>query len=416
MAKLRVTLVGIGGYGAMYCSALKDSRLSDCQLVAAVDPNAAASADLSFLRERKVRILPSISGLADVAPADLAIVTSPSQFHAEHTIELLSMGSHVLCEKPLCASLEQASCMAVARDRASRHLGIGYQWSYSEAIQSLKADILAGRLGKPRRLRTLVLWPRDEMYYRRNKWAGRCVDDSGRPVYDSPVNNAAAHFLHNMLYVLGDATDRSAVPACVTAELYRVHTIENYDTAALRCVLSGDVEILLIASHAVSESHGPCFEYEFDNAVVRYEMRRGAHIVAHFADGRTRNYGSPEESHYQKLFAMLKTVRTGQTPVCGIEAAVPQTQVMLAAQRSSEVQPFALERVCWTGVEGSRSVQVEGLDADLLAYYKAGRLPCEMALNWAVAGREIRIDPWPLKSEIHHLNGRPVSALATLRS
>jgi len=34
-------------------------------------------------------------------------------------------------------------------------------------------------------------------------------------VLDSPVNNATAHYLHNMFYVLGHATDASAMPACV---------------------------------------------------------------------------------------------------------------------------------------------------------------------------------------------------------
>ena len=38
-------------------------------------------------------------------------------------------------------------------------VAIGYQWSFSDAIQKLKADVIAGIFGKPRRLKTLVLWP-----------------------------------------------------------------------------------------------------------------------------------------------------------------------------------------------------------------------------------------------------------------
>src|SRR5918992_777122 len=101
--------------------------------------------------------------------------------------------------------------MIRARDAAGRQVSIGYQWSFCPAIQ---------------RLASMVLWPRDETYYLRNKWAGRLFTGQGHPVFDSPVNNACAHYLHNMFYVLGDRTDTSAVPARVTAELYRANSIE----------------------------------------------------------------------------------------------------------------------------------------------------------------------------------------------
>ena len=129
-------------------------------------------------------------------------------------------------------------------------VAIGYQWSFSPAIQRLKGDIAAGVFGAPKRLKTIVLWPRDETYYSRNRWAGKQRDEAGNPIFDSPVSNACAHYLHNMLYVLGDAVDRSAIPSRVSAELYRAHPIENYDTAALRCWTDRGVEILFIVSHA----------------------------------------------------------------------------------------------------------------------------------------------------------------------
>src|SRR5690606_38863553 len=113
----------------------------------------------------------------------------------------------------LCVSLEQAERMRTARDEAGRQVGIGYQWSFSAAVQRLKRDIMSGVLGAPRRLKSMALWPRDEGYYRRNGWAGRRTSPTGEPVMDSPVNNACAHFLHNMLYVLGPRADRSARPA-----------------------------------------------------------------------------------------------------------------------------------------------------------------------------------------------------------
>ena len=59
----------------------------------------------------------------------------------------------------------------------------------------------------------MPLWPRDERYYSRNGWAGVKRTNDGTWILDSPTNNACAHFLHNMFYVLGDRIERCKVGA-----------------------------------------------------------------------------------------------------------------------------------------------------------------------------------------------------------
>jgi len=64
-------------------------------------------------------------------------------------------------------------------------------------------------------------------YFRRNDWVGRIRTDAGHCVFDSPANNAAAHYLHIMLYLLGATREGAAMPASVQAETYRANAIEN---------------------------------------------------------------------------------------------------------------------------------------------------------------------------------------------
>src|SRR5688572_7085381 len=226
---ISVALVGIGGYGGVYASALLDaSAPNGHRTVAGVDPFPENSAYLPELTARNIPVYPSLQELyanSTAAPPDLVVVSSPIHLHFRHTVESLQSGSNVLCEKPLCVTPQQASKMIEARDASRRQVSIGYQWSFSPAIEQLKRDVIAGVLGEPRRLTTMVLWPRDEMYYRRNKWAGKLYTGQGHPVFDSPVNNACAHYLHNMFYVLGDRPESSGVPARVMAELYRANGI-----------------------------------------------------------------------------------------------------------------------------------------------------------------------------------------------
>ena len=217
-----VALVGLGGYGHIYVNALLDPRsASRVSFVAGVDPAFEACTRLAELNEKRIPIFRSLEEFCAAGRADLVILSTPLQLHCEQACFAMAQGSHVLCEKPLGAHPDQARQMIEVRDRSGLQLAIGYQWSFSAAIQNLKRDISAGRYGRPKRLRTRVYWPRDEKYYGRSSWAGRQRDQAGRPVFDSPANNACAHHLHNMFYVLGETPQRSDWPSMVQAELYR---------------------------------------------------------------------------------------------------------------------------------------------------------------------------------------------------
>ena len=221
-----LALVGIGGYGNAYVNMILDGwsrRTYD--LVAAIDPNPSACRRLDELKALGVPLHASLESFYESHRVDLVVLSTPIALHAPQTALACARGSHVLCEKPLCATIEDAVAMCDELDRLERQVAIGYQWSFSGAVQSLKADVLAGVFGRAKRLRTIVLWPRDEAYYGRNRWAGAQRDGHGNLVWDSPVNNACAHYLHNMLYVTVELIDRSAEQATVVAEMYRAHPI-----------------------------------------------------------------------------------------------------------------------------------------------------------------------------------------------
>ncbi len=213
--------------------------------------------------------------------------------------------------------------MLRAKRRSGRMVAVGFQWSFSEAVRKLKADILSGVLGRPLRLRCLYLWSRDEAYYLRNDWAGKKRDILGRWILDSPANNALAHDLHNMLFVLGRSHDRCALPVRVQAELYRAHDIENYDTAACRIRTSEGAEVLFYASHAVDLDLGPVFSYEFEKGTV-FAAGRQASVTAFLKNGSVRPYGRPDREPFKKLWDFMAAARRGGSPSCGLEAASGQ--------------------------------------------------------------------------------------------
>jgi predicted dehydrogenase len=396
-----LVMVGVGGMGAAYLEALlarQDEGLF--RIAGAVDPQPNRCKQYVEMRAMGVPCFVSLPDFYRNRKADLAVLSSPIQMHMPQTTFALAKGSHVLCEKPAAGTIQEVRAAIEAEKASGRWVAVGYQWSFSPAIQALKEDIRSGLFGPARAFKCLYLWPRDEGYYSRNDWAGKRRDAEGAWVLDSPVQNAMAHDLHNMFYVLGEEKRTSARPAEVTAELYRANAIENFDTAAVRARTEEGVEILFFVSHASEEDRGPFARYEFEKAVVRCDSRTSG-LWAEFPDGSRKDYGLPDAEPMNKLWGSIAAAGDGGArPLCGLEAAASQTLCMNGIQDSMpEIRDFPAGLV--RTVEGSggrrlavetpgaRRLVVDGLDEDLAACYDAGRLPSEMGLPWAAPGATV---------------------------
>ena len=395
MKNVRIVLAGIGGYGAKYVrDLLRGGGEYPYELVGAADPYPDSSPVLADLRERGIPIYSSLEQFYADCGADLAILSSPIQFHCAQTCLALSHGSHVLCEKPVSASVEDARRMIEAREQAQRFVAIGYQWSFSDSVQAFKRDIASGILGRPVRFRTLVLWPRSEQYYARS-WAGKLRDTEGNLILDSVANNATAHYIHNMFYVLGRTADESAQPSRIVAETYRANHIENYDTAAMRAHTEDGTELLYYGSHAVNEQVGAQFCYEFEHADVTYDdLDPETGITARFHNGETKLYGNPNQQSDAKLWAAVAAAHDAGPIVCGVEAAMSHTVSIHGMQQSMpEIVPFPEEIVRRSASlpNGEPGVYVEDLVESMKACYERGVLPAESGFSWARPGKEIEL-------------------------
>lgn len=388
---LSIVLVGIGGYGNTAVNALfKNPQRTDWRLCGVVDPMASQAPAYDELKQLGVPFFADLDSFYSSSRADLAIISSPIMYHASQTCTALTHGTHVLCEKPACATLAEARQMTAAQDIAGCVAAIGYQWSYAPAMLALKDDIQAGLLGRPQRLRTLVLWPRTDAYYGRNNWAGALQTANGAWVLDSPAHNACAHYLHNMLYVLGDGYGKAAQPDTVQAELYRANQISNFDTAALRVITDAGVEVLFYATHAVSKQYGPEFIYEFEEAQVTF--RSGRPLLANFKNGQQKNYGTPDGQVNQKYWDAMAAVKQEKQMACTIETATPQVTCINAAYDSvaREITEFPKDLVYKMGVPGRQIKVMTGLAENFQKAWQQGAMPAEInCQKWSKLGKVI---------------------------
>lgn len=371
MEKIKILLTGIGGYASTYVNPLLDHRYPDCEIVGCADPYPASCPRIDEIRALDIPVYSDMNDFFnDGKTADLCVITTPIHLHARQMKTALSHGCHVLCEKPLCGDISDLDSLLDAEQSAGKYVAIGYQWSHSAAIRSLKTDIMSGTYGKPVMLKSIVLWPRDRAYYGRGSgWAGRLNSTDGSLILDSVANNATAHYLHNILYILGETIDSSAVPVTVNADLHRANAIENYDTCKMELTFENGAEALFIASHATDKTYNPVFEYRFTNGIVTYTEQSGKRdIIGTLPDGTVKNYGSPFDDTTAKLTRAVQAVKNPEIkPICGIKAASAHAKVIAEAQKSG-VTDFPQERIR-ENAKGT-GVYVEGLYEELMEMYE----------------------------------------------
>jgi predicted dehydrogenase len=91
---------------------------------------------------------------------DLVDVCTPGSSHAEISIAALDAGKHVLCEKPLANTVEEARAMAAAADRAAARgvrAMVGFNFRRVPAVALARELVAAGRLGAIRHVRAAYL-------------------------------------------------------------------------------------------------------------------------------------------------------------------------------------------------------------------------------------------------------------------
>jgi predicted dehydrogenase len=137
MAGLRVGLIGAGHFGRFH--ALKLAAASRAELAGIYDPNAERAQAVAWETGGTVRELPEL-----LAISDAVIIAAPAEFHFELAAMALRASKHVLVEKPIAATLEQAAALGALAKDAGLVLQVGHLERFSAAYGAV-----IGRMGKP---------------------------------------------------------------------------------------------------------------------------------------------------------------------------------------------------------------------------------------------------------------------------
>lgn len=215
-APLKFALVGLGRAARHHLMALRvQQKKGRAELIAVADANQAA-ADKALHTHAKayfrdVPIYASLGEILEHCQPDVVAITTPSGSHKALAVEALAAGCHLLVEKPIAMSSEDAREICEAAEKAGKRVALGHVYRYFPLVDQVQHDLKNGRFGRIYYGTVQVRWGHDQAYYDSAPWRGTRAADGG------VVMNQSVHALDLMRWLLCvDDNDSSE-----TSEAYR---------------------------------------------------------------------------------------------------------------------------------------------------------------------------------------------------
>lgn len=213
--KRKVCLLGAGRVALHYKEILSSIDNSIYDVVGVCDINSEKSKSLadSFCSQA----FTSSEDMLRTCTPDITFILTPSGLHFEHSMQAISLGSHVLVEKPAVMLPEQGYMLINHAASHNRKVAVAFQNRFNPAIQVLKRAIEANRFGRIITATIRLRWCRYQSYYE-DAWHGTWLNDGG------VINQQAIHHVDALNWLVGP------VKSVCSSYSNRLNDLEAEDT------------------------------------------------------------------------------------------------------------------------------------------------------------------------------------------
>jgi UDP-N-acetyl-2-amino-2-deoxyglucuronate dehydrogenase len=330
--------------GLVGCGAISTQHVEAIAAVDGLRLGAVASASEARARSVGTRSgvpwTTSVEELLDRPDIDAVAILTPSGLHPSHAIAALERGKHVLVEKPIALSVDDAEAVIDAADRRGLTLATVSQRRFEPVMQALHRGVESGAFGTISLILAEGLSMRPQSYYDSAAWRGTTALDGG------VLMNQAIHLVDLVRWLGGPV--RSVAAHVAT----RTHAMEAEDTATVSLAFeSGVLGSIVATTSAVVESPAE-LRIVGDAGTARIVGERPVEwtvpgidrpIISPAEDDRpaarpaAATWGTTATGHIRQYADFLEAVRTGRPPaVTGIDGR-NAVEIVTAAYEASRV-------------------------------------------------------------------------------
>lgn len=184
MATYKAGIIGCGNIFPMHAASVQLTGAAEVTAVCDVKEDRAKQAADKY----NAKSYTNYKEMIDEADIDVVHVCTPHYLHAPITIYAANAKKHVLTEKPMSITVEDAKAMIDACDKSGVTLGVIFQNRYNPGSQLIKNALEDGSLGNILGGRCSVAWKRTDEYYSRSDWKGTWDKEGGGVLIDQAIH------------------------------------------------------------------------------------------------------------------------------------------------------------------------------------------------------------------------------------
>lgn len=211
MDKLKIALIGCGRISPKHAEAYANN-FDDIEVVAFCDLSETKAretrnkyyrfiSDKGIKLDKEIPIYTNYIEMLEKEEIDIVDIATVSGYHAKHTLDALDFGKHVIVEKPMALSIEDADMMIEKAKEKNKVLAVCLQNRFNKSIQKLKTSIEEGKFGRILYGVANIRWNRNNDYYKSDDWRGTWELDGGA------LMNQCTHNIDLLQWIMNDQID-----------------------------------------------------------------------------------------------------------------------------------------------------------------------------------------------------------------
>lgn len=339
MKKLKVGVIGCGSI-AQHRHLPEYQWNEQVELVAVCDIHEGRVKEIA--EKYQVKAYTEYEELLEDKEIEAVSVCTPNYLHAPISIAALKAGKHVLCEKPMATSKEEAEQMIEAAKASGKKLMIGHNQRFVKSHQKARQLIKSGEVGKIHSFRTAFGHGGPEGWSVEGKEGWFFNKEKA---FIGAMGDLGVHKADLLRYIL----DEEFVEVGAFVET-NAKDFSNVDDNAV-CVLKSKSGVIgtLAASWAYTAKEDNSTIIYGEKAVLRLEDHPNYSLIVQYATGEVVNYelgriqsndaGGQNKSGVIDHF--VESITEDKDPLITGEEGKRSLGIILAALESSETKTIA---------------------------------------------------------------------------
>lgn len=335
---MKYALIGCGRIAANHIAAAKMNQL-DIAALCDMETEKAEVLKKQFLLQDKIPVYKNYETMLQEIKPELVAIATESGSHAEIAKTCIRYHCHIIIEKPIALSLQDADDIIQLSQKQGIKVCACHQNRFNKAVQKIREAIEQNRFGRLYHGVANIRWNRERDYYKQAPWRGTWKQDGGA------LMNQCIHNIDLLRWMMGD--DIEEVIGVTDQLKHDYLEAEDFGIAIIKfkngsygmiegttnIFLSNFEETLYLFGEKGTVKAGGKSVNIIEEWIFGKDERETQQIKSQFSENPPNIYGFGHNPLYAD---MIEAIRTDREPYVDATAGRKALELVLAIYKSSQ--------------------------------------------------------------------------------